>query len=72
MGSSKRPVKELKGFQKIFLKKRESKKVTFTISPEDLKFYNNALIYDWESGDFDVMIGTNSDEVQMKRINWQK
>ena len=72
VGSITRPVKELKGFQKIFLKKGESKKVTFSISPEDLKFYNSSLIYDWESGDFDIMIGTNSDEVQTQRINWQK
>ena len=72
VGSITRPVKELKGFQKVFLKKGESKKITFNISPEDLKFYNSSLIYDWESGDFDIMIGTNSDEVQTKRINWQK
>ena len=72
VGSITRPVKELKGFQKIFLKKGESKKITFNISPEDLKFYNSSLIYDWESGDFDIMIGTNSDEVQTQRINWQK
>ena len=72
VGSITRPVKELKGFQKVFLKKGESKKVTFSISPEDLKFYNSSLIYDWESGDFDIMIGTNSDEVQTQRINWQK
>ena len=72
VGSITRPVKELKGFQKIFLKKGEGKKVSFSISPEDLKFYNNSLIYDWESGDFEVMIGTNSDEVKSAKINWQK
>lgn len=72
VGSITRPVKELKGFQKVYLKKGESKKVTFNISPEDLKFYNNALKYDWEAGEFDVMIGTNSDEVQITKINWIK
>ena len=72
VGSITRPVKELKGFQKIFLKKGESKTVTFSISPEDLKFYDNNLKYDWEAGDFDIMIGTNSDEVKTKRINWSK
>ena len=72
VGSITRPVKELKGFQKVYLKKGESKKVTFNISPEDLKFYNNALKYDWEAGEFDVMIGTNSDEVQITKINWTK
>ncbi|MGZ5212012.1 MAG: fibronectin type III-like domain-contianing protein, partial [Kaistella sp.] len=72
VGSITRPVKELKGFQKVFLKKGESKKITFTITPEDLKFYNNALKYDWEAGEFELMIGTNSDEVQRVKINWDK
>lgn len=72
VGSITRPVKELKGFQKLYLKKGESKKVTFNISPEDLKFYNNVLKYDWEAGEFDVMIGTNSNEVQITKINWTK
>lgn len=72
VGSITRPVKELKGFQKINLKKGESKKVTFTISPEDLKFYNNSLKYDWEPGEFVIMIGTNSDEVKSTKINWTK
>lgn len=72
VGSITRPVKELKGFQKIFLKKGESKKITFTITPENLKFYNGDLKYDWESGDFDIMIGTSSDEVKHSKINWTK
>lgn len=72
VGSNTRPVKELKGFQKIYLKAGESKKVTFSISPEDLKFYNNELKYDWEAGDFDIMIGTNSSEVKTTRISWSK
>lgn len=72
VGSITRPVKELKGFQKVYLKAGESKKVTFKISPEDLKFYNNQLKYDWEAGDFDVMIGTNSHDVKTTRVNWSK
>lgn len=72
VGSITRPVKELKGFQKVFLKKGESKKITFTITPEDLKFYNNALKYDWEEGEFYVMIGTNSADVQHTKIYWGK
>lgn len=72
VGSITRPVKELKGFQKIFLKKGESKKVTFTITPEDLKFYNSNLKFDWESGDFEIMIGTNSEDVQREKITWNK
>lgn len=72
VGSITRPVKELKGFQKIFLKKGESKKVTFDITPENLKFYNGDLKYDWESGEFDIMIGASSDEVKHSKINWIK
>lgn len=72
VGSITRPVKELKGFRKIYLKKGETKKVTFTISPEDLKFYNSALKYDWESGEFELMIGTNSEDIQKIKINWTK
>ncbi len=72
VGSVTRPVKELKGFQKISLKPGESKAVTFTITPEDLKFYNYDLKFDWEAGDFQIMIGTNSKEVKMAKVNWVK
>ncbi|MCT4326711.1 beta-glucosidase BglX [Elizabethkingia anophelis] len=72
VGSVTRPVKELKGFQKVFLKSGESKKVSFTITPEDLKFYNSELKYDWEAGEFDIMIGTNSHDVKHAKINWNK
>ncbi|CAD7797109.1 Beta-glucosidase BoGH3B [Chryseobacterium aquaeductus] len=72
VGTITRPVKELKGFQKVMLKKGESKKVTFDISPEQLKFYNGALKYDWEPGEFEIMIGTNSEDVKHSKINWRK
>ncbi|MBK8701508.1 MAG: beta-glucosidase BglX [Saprospiraceae bacterium] len=72
VGSVTRPVKELKGFQKIELKAGESKEITFTITPEDLKFYNYDLKYDWEAGDFDIMIGTNSEEVKRASVSWEK
>ncbi|MBB6369748.1 beta-glucosidase BglX [Chryseobacterium shigense] len=71
-GKVVRPVKELKGFQKIFIKKGESKKVDFKLTPDDLKFFDNDLNYDWEGGEFDIMVGTNSQDVQTKRINWTK
>ncbi|CAM3456033.1 beta-glucosidase BglX [Pontibacter korlensis] len=64
VGSITRPVKELKGFQKISLKKGESRTVTFTITPEDLKFYNNDMEYVLEPGEFKVYVGTNSRDVQ--------
>ena len=72
VGSVTRPVKELKGFQKIDLKAGESRQVTFTITPEDLKFYNNELKYDWEAGDFTIMIGGNSRDVLSANVDWTK
>jgi len=64
VGSVTRPVKELKGFQKVFLKAGESKEVKFKITPELLKFYDYDLNYICEPGDFDVMIGGNSHDVK--------
>lgn len=72
VGSVTRPVKELKGFQKISLKAGESRKVTFTITTEDLKFYNADLKYDWEPGDFTIMVGGNSRDVLSANVNWTK
>jgi beta-glucosidase len=72
VGSVTRPVKELKGFQKIELKPGESKTVSFRITVNDLKFYNYDLKYDWEPGEFQIMIGTNSRDVKMEKVNWQK
>jgi len=72
VGSVTRPVKELKGFQKVELKPGESKVVTFAITPEHLKFYNYDLQYDWEPGEFQIMIGTNSKDVKTKKVNWIK
>ncbi|PIQ20302.1 MAG: beta-glucosidase, partial [Cytophagales bacterium CG18_big_fil_WC_8_21_14_2_50_42_9] len=68
VGSITRPVKELKGFQKIALKKGETRTVTFTITPEDLKFYNNELKYVLEPGDFRVFVGGNSRDVQAENF----
>jgi len=64
VGSITRPVKELKGFRKIDLKAGESKNVSFTISVNDLKFYNSDLKYVAEPGDFKVFIGGNSRDVK--------
>lgn len=61
-----RPVKELKGFQRISLKKGESREVTFTLTDEHLKYYNSGLKYGYDPGDFQVMIGPNSRDVQTK------
>ncbi len=64
VASISRPVKMLKGFQKIFLKKGETKTVDFPITIDVLKFYNSQLKYVTEPGKYEVMIGTNSNEVQ--------
>lgn len=55
------PVKQLKGFKKVFVPKGESIRVTLTLSPEDLKFYNGELQFVAEPGDFEVFVGTDSD-----------
>jgi len=60
VGSVTRPVKELKGFQKIFLKKGETRTVEFTLTEKDLRFYNSNLKLVSEPGDFKVFVGTNS------------
>ncbi|HZL10696.1 MAG TPA: beta-glucosidase BglX [Prolixibacteraceae bacterium] len=60
VGSVTRPVKELKGFQKIFLKKGESRSVEFTLTEKDLRFYNSELKLVSEPGDFKVFVGTSS------------
>ena len=64
VGSIARPVQELKGFERITLKPGESRLVTFTIDAELLKFYNKDLNYVCEPGDFEVMVGPNSRDVQ--------
>ncbi|SDS53352.1 beta-glucosidase BglX [Pseudomonas granadensis] len=62
-GSMIRPVKELKNFQKIMLKAGEQKVVHFTITEDDLKFYNAQLKYAAEPGKFNVQIGLDSQSV---------
>ena len=63
VASISRPVKELKGFQRIHLIAGESKEVSFEITPDMLKFYNIELKHVIEPGDFQIMVGANSKEV---------
>lgn len=72
VASVTRSVKELKGFQKIMLQPGESKKVSFAITTELLKFYNSELQYTWEPGEFVLQIGANSQEVHSASVNWGK
>ena len=72
VGSVTRPLKELKDFRKISLAPGETKTVSFEITTRDLKFYDNNLRFDWESGAFDIMIGGNSRDVKTASIEWTK
>ena len=64
VGSISRPVKELKGFQKVFLKAGASTTVNFKVTEDDLKFYNKELKLISEPGEFKVFIGGNSQDVK--------
>lgn len=55
------PMKELKGFKKIFLEKGASQTVNFEITTEDLKFYNNQEEFLFEPGEFEFFVGGSSD-----------
>ena len=68
VGSITRPVKELRGFEKVFLNAGEKKTVTFTISAHTLSFYNAELKWVAEPGDFEIQIGTNSQEVKKAKV----
>jgi beta-glucosidase len=79
VGTSARPVKELKGFQKVELKAGESETVTFDITAENLKYYHHSadqssdkILYEWEPGEFEIMIGGDSKDVKSAKINWLK
>ena len=72
VGTITRPVQELKGFQKIEIAPGETKTVSFEVTPELLKFYNSDLKFDWEAGDFQIMVGPNSKEVKTVKVNWSK
>ena len=58
--------KVLRGFERIHLKKGESRTVSFDITAEQLKFYNSALNWVCEPGEFEVMVGGNSRDVRLK------
>jgi len=72
VASVTRSVKDLKGFQKVMLGAGESKEISFKISPEQLKFYNSNLKYDWEPGEFIIQVGGNSRDTRSAKINWSK
>jgi len=64
VGEVTRPVKELKAFKKVHLKKGETVTVTFTILPEDLSYYHQDMRFSVDPGDFELFIGTNSEKTK--------
>lgn len=67
-----RPVKELKAFQKVVILPKQEKEVTFEISEDMLKFWDENLRYDSENGDFKVYIGTNSEDTLFDTFSLKK
>ncbi len=79
VGTVTRPVKELKAFEKVMIPAGETVEVEFEITTEDLKFYKTDLskdmrapVYDWEPGEFEIMVGSNSRDVQVESVEWGK
>ena len=70
VASMVRPIKELKGFQKVFIPKGQTKRVEFKLNVRDLGFWNNLMQYVVEPGTFEIMVGTNSEELQKKEAVW--
>ena len=70
VASMVRPVKELKGFQKVFIPKGQTKRIDFTLNVCDLGFWNNSMQYIVEPGSFEIMVGPNSEDLQKKDAFW--
>jgi beta-glucosidase len=68
VSSVTRPVKELKGFKKVFLKAGESTTVTLDITPASLAFYDINMKYVVEPGDFEIMVGTSSQDADLQKV----
>jgi beta-glucosidase len=72
VASVTRSVEDLRGFQKVLLQPGETRQVTFRITPEDLKFYNSQLEYDWEPGEFIIRIGGSSSQLKSASVRWNR
>ncbi|MFC0261623.1 beta-glucosidase BglX [Fontibacter flavus] len=70
VASITRPVKELKAFEKLFLKSGEKKKVEFELKQKDLMFYDQDAKFVWEPGEFEIMVGGNSRDLIKTKIDW--
>lgn len=71
VASMVRPVKELKGFQKVFIPKGQTKRVDFVLHAHDLGFWDNTMQYVVEPGTFEIMVGKNSEDLQKKDTTWK-
>ena len=71
VASMVRPVKELKGFQKVFIPKGQTKRVDFVLHAHDLGFWDNTMQYVVEPGTFEIMVGKNSEDLQKKNATWK-
>ena len=69
VSTSTRPVKELKDYRRVALEPGESKTIVFTITPDKLKYYDSNLNYVAEPGDFEVMVGPDSQNVQVRKFS---
>jgi beta-glucosidase len=63
-----RPVKELKGFQKILLRPGETQTVALEITPESLAFYDIHMKYAVEPGEFEIMVGKSSRDADLQKV----
>ncbi|MBI2282949.1 MAG: beta-glucosidase BglX [Bacteroidetes bacterium] len=72
VASVSRSVKDLKGFQKVMLQPGESKEISFTVTTDELKFFNSELKKVWEPGKFVIHIGTSSSDVKSAEVEWNK
>ena len=67
VGSITRPVKELKGFQKVYLQPGETKTVSIEITPESLAFWDVNMKYTVEPGEFEIMVGNSSSDPNLQK-----
>ena len=65
LASIVRPVKELKGFKKLFLKAGESKTIEFVLTEKELGFFNANGTFVFEPGEFEIMIGASSKDIRL-------
>ena len=72
VGANTRPVKELKGFIKMELQPGETKTASFNVTVDALKYYHFDNTYGWEPGEVEIMIGPNSRDVKLAKLNWSK